>query len=139
MAVVVSAHPAPCAADRSHHPRPLLSYWHVPPRPLGRLCVVGKAMAEDEAPATNLAWRAGRLDASSDEGGNGGVALGPCVPRTESEAKVGKDGVSRYEIDSETEALLRRYFVPHNAKLFALLGRRLPWAEVEEKPIEELA
>jgi len=110
-----------------------------PPQKSLRLCVVGKAMAEDEAPATNLAWRAGRLDASSDEGGNGGVALGPCVPRTESEAKVGKDGVSRYEIDSETEALLRRYFVPHNAKLFALLGRRLPWAEVEEKPIEVLA
>ena len=94
-----------------------------------KLCVVGKAADTDEVPAANAAWRASRLDGSSDEGGNGGATLGKCAERAPTEAARGKDGVSRYRLDSETEALLRRYFEPSNTKLFTLLGRRLPWGE----------
>ena len=43
----------------------------------------------------------------------------------------GKDGVSRYKITDETAALLHRYFLPFNQKLFDLLGRRLPWGELQ--------
>jgi len=39
----------------------------------------------------------------------------------------GKDGISRYEIDSDVAILLRKFFAPYNQRLFTLLGRELPW------------
>ena len=66
------------------------------------------------------------LDGQSDEDGDGG-GIGKC-PSAEDEKSVGADGVSRYKIDGGTEALLKQFFAPYNARLFALLGRTLPWA-----------
>ena len=117
---------------------------HVPFSPLRplppsghRLCVVGKAASSATDPPDVASpvreWRAGRLDGSSDEGGDDGDdgddILGPCAARREGEVIKGKDGVSRYKMTDETAALLHRYFLPFNQKLFDLLGRRLPWGE----------
>ena len=112
-----------------------------PVRPLPpsghRLCVVGKAASSATDPPDVASpvreWRAGRLDGSSDEGGDDGDdgddILGPCAARREGEVIKGNDGVSRYKMTDETAALLHRYFLPFNQKLFDLLGRRLPWGE----------
>ena len=106
-----------------------LAPHELPPMANPRLCSVGKASDAAESPTITAAWRAGRLDSTSDEGGSGGGAYGVCADRDSEESIVGKDGVSRYKIDGATEALLRRYFMPFNERLFALLGRRLPWGE----------
>ena len=80
---------------------------------------------EDDSPM-NKAWRAVRLDGSSDEGGDGGNGIGECSSPLKS-ASPAKDGVRRYDIDPPTEALLRDFFAVHNQRLFKLLGRTLPW------------
>ena len=92
--------------------------------PQARYCVNGKHGVMDEA--ANRNWRAGRLDGQSDEDGDGG-GIGKC-PSAEDEKSVGADGVSRYKMDGGTEGLLKQFFAPYNARLFALLGRNLPWA-----------
>ena len=97
----------------------------LPPSEHGRYCVTGKVGVLDE-PEALRAWRASRLDSSSDEGGNGGRGIGKCAPVKDK--VVGADGVSRYKLDRETETLLRDFFRPYNARLFKLLGRQLPWA-----------
>ena len=98
------------------------------PAQLGkRYCVQGKrgGVVDDESPLSK-AWRAARLDGSSDEDGDGAGGIGECETPLAEQPK-GADGVRRYDIDGPTEALLREFFAPYNAKLFELVGRTLPW------------
>jgi len=89
-----------------------------------RYCVAGKRGVLEEA-AGSRGWRAGWLDGSSDEDGDGGDGIGECA--TPRDKVVGPDGVGRYKIDAATDALLRKFFAPYNQKLFALLGREVEW------------
>ena len=80
---------------------------------------------EDDSPM-NKAWRASRLEGTSDEGGDGGSGIGECASPLKT-TPPRPDGVRRYDIDKPTEALLRDYFAVPNQRLFKLLGRTLPW------------
>ena len=82
-----------------------------------RYCLSGRHGVISDA--ASRAWHAGgRLDGGSEGGAGGGI--GECDEDDEGKVR-GADGVSRYKIEPSTEALLRQFFAPYNARLFKLL------------------
>ena len=91
----------------------------------GRWCVLGKRGVMDEAPDS-------RADTSSEEDGDGSGGIGACTSDGEKQLS-SADGVRRYTtIDKATAELLHEFFDPYNQRLFALIGRTLPWEGVGE-------
>ena len=113
------------------------------PRGSSHHCVTGKQGIMDEAPETQNgkpARRAGQIgtadtaDPSADPSAAQKIAIGECT--SDSEKRVARGGVKRYEMDAEAEETLRRFFAPYNAKLITLLGFDPGWARPGDVPAE---
>ena len=98
-----------------------------------RYCVLAKrglALSRDDEDRSSKAWRATRIDAASDEDGDGAGGIGECDTPLAT-AQAGSDGLKRYDIEKSTATLLHTFFAPYNKELFKLIGRTLPWSNAQ--------